>query len=727
MTMTPHAAAARAPRPGPRRPVVLRLPARVAVVAGLVLATVGALAAPLPATAGTVASAAAPAASQTDGPPPSPPLDFQIAAEADGVLGAGGQLVVAMSVDNPGFSTARRGRVDIAVSREPLASRSDVADWLEGDSAPVLRHLGSESIEGVAARGRTSTTVVLDPGEDLAPGVYAIRGAYDSAQGRLVSRGVWVVPQEDAAGEVAVVVPITAGPRSSGLLSADELTALTGPGGDLRGQIDAVVGSPVILAIDPSIVASIRVLGTNAPESATRWLNDLLALPHTRFSLQFGDADLAVQYAAGLTAPLTVDDLSPALDPTGFTTPAPDATPAPDGGEPALPDIAALTDIGRARSDVFWPAGGTAGPDLIAALDRAGTNAAGSLTLVPSDTVRGERGARATAREADLLVYDADVSAALRAASTADSGVARAAAVAEASAYGAFADPTAPLLVTIDRGADRSVEALRSAVRAAARLDGRTAIGLERLTVASPTPVTVTDVAPDATRASVLEGFLRGEDDLAQFATILDDPAMLLAPERADILQLIGNGWLPSRALWEDAVDAHRTETAETLGAVSIIPSPDINLLGASAPLSFSVRNDLPWPATLVLITEPTDLRLVVQSSTDVVAGENQTTRVDVPVQARVGSGESSLDLQLRSPTMIPIGGSVTIAVAVRAEWETVGIVVMSVLVGGLLALGIVRTVLRLRRRGAGELHEDPVADAEAAGVAKDGRETTDV
>jgi hypothetical protein len=643
------------------------------------------------------------------------------------VLGAGGQLVVAMSVDNPGSSTVRRGRVDVAVSRTPLASRDKVAEWLAGDSAPVLRHLGSEMIEGVAARGRTSITTVLEAGEDLEPGVYALRGTYDSAQGRLVSRGVWVVPDGDVTGQVAVVVPVTAAPRTAGLLTAEELTELTAPDGDLRAQLDAVVGSPAILAVDPAIVASIRVLGTNAPETAVRWLDDLLALPHTRFALQFGDADLAVQYAAGLEAPLTVDDLTPALDPTGFTTPAPDTSETPATDEPAVPDVHALTDIGRARSDIFWPAAGTAGPELISELDTVGTSAAGSITLVPSDTVRGERGARAAADDADLLVYDADVSRALRSASTSDAGVDRAAAIAEASAYGAFADAGSPLLVTLDRGADRSIEALRATVRAATRLDGRDAIGLERLTVGPSRSVTVEDAPRDAARAAALEDFLHGEDDLAQFATILDDPAVLLSPERADILQLMGNGWLPVRPLWEDAVEQHREETATTLGAVSIIPSPDINLLGSSAPLTFAVRNDLPWPASLVLISEPNDLRLVVQNSTEVVAGENQTTRVDVPVQARVGSGESSLDLQLRSPTMIPVGDPVKVAVAVRAEWETVGIIVMSVLVGGLIALGVVRTVLRLRRRSQGQIEDDPVAEAEAAGEAKDGRESKDV
>jgi len=701
MTSTPHAAAARAPRTmGTRVRAVLALSAALAVIAPLSASAAAPAVAP--------ATSSAPAVTALDGPPPAAPLEFRLAADADGVVTDDGALAVSLSVDNPTLSTVRGGRVTIAVGREPLASRSQVSAWLDGDSRTAVRRVGTAMVDSIAARGRSIQTTVLELGEDLEPGVYAMRGVYDSAQGPLESRGVFTISDDAGAGQVAVVVPITAGPRSEGLLSAEELEQLTSAGGALRSQLNAVFGTNAILAVDPAIAASIRVLGTNAPESATRWLDDLMALPHTRFALQFGDADIAVQYAAGLDEPLTVEDLTPALDPEGFSAPAVEPSPTPtadESGQPTLPDVQTLTDIGRARSDVFWPAGGTAGAELVTRLGDAGASPAGSLTLVPSDTVRGETGARATAGDADLLVYDADVSRALHAASTSDMIVDRDAALAAATAYAAFADPETPLLVTIDRADARSAAALRSAVRVASGIDGREAVGLDSLTLAPATEVRVDDVEPDTGRASTLERFLKGEADLRQFASILEDPQVLLAPERADILQLLGNAWIDERPAWRDAVATHRAETATTLASVSIIPSPDINLLGSSAPLTFSVRNDLPWPAELVLDTEPNDLRVVVQQSTEVAAGASQTTRVDVPVEARVGSGESSLTLQLRSRTMIPIGDPVDVTISVQAEWEGVGIIVMSTIVSILVLLGVVRTVLRLRkRRGARQL-----------------------
>jgi hypothetical protein len=83
-------------------------------------------------------------------------------------------------------------------------------------------------------------------------------------------------------------------------------------------QLDAVTGSNAVLAVDPAIVAAIRVLGTAAPASAVAWLSDLMTLPNPRFALQFGDADLATQIAAGLGAPLTALPLDPYMSARDF-------------------------------------------------------------------------------------------------------------------------------------------------------------------------------------------------------------------------------------------------------------------------------------------------------------------------------------------------------------------------------------------------------------------------
>ncbi len=696
MTVTPPAAGPRA-----ARRVAERAAVRIAALAtALALALL-----PVPAVAA---------------PPPAAPLTFAMAPTADGVVREDTPVTLSLTAGNPTASTVAAGDVRIDLGRVRLGDRDGVRAWLaEGRAVGTLDEVATVRLDSLAARGERTTTFSI-PAEafvGLAPGVYPLRAAYASGQGPLTAVSVVVVPEPDAElADVAVVVPITAGARATGLLTAEELAVLTGPGGSLRAQLDAVANTPVILAIDPSLAASVRVLGSSAPESATQWLDQLLALPNTRFALQFGDADLATQAHAGLSRPLRVTTLAPYLDPADFAVQnsVPDAggpgpTPDPDesdtpSDDAALPDLDALLDIGATRDDVYWPATGTADSLVAAYLGGIETDAAAPLALVASTAVDASPvSARSRTGSADLAVYDADVSAQLYAASRIDDTTDRAGALAAATAYASFAPARSTLLVTVDRGADRSRLALRDAITTATGLPGRTAIDLVRLEAQTASAVELITLEPDTDRAATLQRFQADEAALAQFATILADPAVLTAPERAAILQLTGSGWRETPATWHPAVDAHRAQTAATMDAVAIERSDDVNLLGSSAPLVFSIRNNLPHPVSLVLVTTPNDPLLIVQTTTPVEVGAQQNTRANVPVEARVGSGVSSLDLQLRSPAMVAIGDRQTLEVTVRAEWESVGVVVMAVLVGGLIVLGAARTILRLRRRTATE------------------------
>ena len=142
----------------------------------------------------------------------------------------------------------------------------------------------------------------------------------------------------------------------------------------------------------------------------------------------------------------------------------------------------------------------------------------------------------------------------------------------------------------------------------------------------------------------------------------------------------------------------HRAATATTLDSVGILPPSPINLFSAGAPIPVWVRNDLPYPVNVVLYATPDDLRLDVAKATEATAGPQSNTRVQVPVQSRVGNGEVTVQLQLRSRTLEPIGAPQAVAVNVRADWEGVGIVILSLLVGGFILLGVVRTVLSCAR-----------------------------
>jgi hypothetical protein len=510
-------------------------------------------------------------------------------------------------------------------------------------------------------------------------------------------------------------------------LTADELTALTAPDGALTAQLDGVAGTTAVLAIDPSIPAAIRALGTSAPDQVRDWLSRLDGLPNSRFALQFGDADAAVQSQAGLTALLTPPSLSSFLDPANFPqntttgspadvspTPTPTATSTP--GTPAVPDDQTLSAVDGALPRILWPSDDVTAADVAAFTGYLGD---GTTTIVSSDTVGGVGIAHAVSAGHDLLVTDAATSAALSDAAAEPRAAARHRLLAEAAARLFFAQgraPGAPLLVGLERDEARTANALREAISTA------DSIGFELSTVRTAAPVEA--VLPDTTdpsRAAALSELLVDEQSLTAFSSILTDPQVLLSPERIRILRTIGVGSSPTA--FTAKVEAHRAQTAATLGAVSIPSSSTIQLLAANADLPIAVRNDLQWPVTVQLFASPSDPRLEVKPMIETVVQAGSTTRVKVPVSARVGSGELDLRLSLSSPIGVPIQSQETIRVAVRAEWETIGLVVFGGLAVVLIALGVIRTVRRKRREAVedhavevavDELIEEKEAEAQA-------------
>lgn len=716
MTMSSPATAR--PSPRDRRPRGRRLGRRIAAAA----AALAALALVVP------TAARADVDVDVDGAPEERSITFSMAPSGEGVFVAGQPFVVSVAAGNPTDAPAAAGTVELSTSATPLRTRADVQRWLAGDATDAIRTdiaLPGTELPTLLEGGRSLGSVAIDPAAlaGLAPGVYPLSARYASAQGPLTAESVVIVPGAPGTGASGVVVPITAPSITTGLLTAAQLATLTADGGDLRGRIDAVTGTGAILAIDPAIVAAVRVLGTSAPASAIQWLDDLMALPNARFALQFGDADLATQIAAGLSTPLAVTTLTPYMSAGDFSGRTPPATTAPSDtpsgvtptptstappGTPTLPTLAELTDIGAAPGAVFWPASGTAGTELVSALGGLSVQDVAPITLVGSGALgSGALGADAgtkawaTAGDARVLVYDEEASSALRTAAGADAPLTRAGALAAASAYAALAAaaaPDAPLLFAIDRSTSFSAPSLRETVLAAERLAGRAPASLDALTAGTPAPVTLDTVDGDPAKVAALDALLDDEANIASFASILADTSVLTGPERASILQLLGCGWSETPTQAEDAYDAHRAQTLKTLGSVAVQPPSDITLAASSAPLTFSVRNDLPWPVSLVLIAMNNDPRLRVQNTTPVEAGPSQVTRAKVPVDARVGSGESTLNLQLRSPSMVAVGGSVPVHVSVRAEWESVGIIVGSVLVVAMIVAGVIRTVRKMRR-----------------------------
>lgn len=659
-------------------------------------------------------------------------VELQLAIGNNGLITPGAPTTASVTVKNDTEDELSTGRVEVELSRTALGEQAAVSTWLDdGEATGEFAAIGSDSTLKVSAGESTTANIAIAPESvaELAPGVYPLRASLDGASTGTSSddrqsydtttHSVLVVSGEQRP-QVTVLVPITSTPDDGALLSSDELTELTAADGDLTAQLDGISGTSAVLAVDPAIIAAIRVLGSSAPTGAVDWLERLEALPNERFALQFGDADATTQAQAGLPSLLGPTTLAPFLDAANFAEPpaptaSPTATPTatPVDGEPVLPDDAALTALEGAVSGILWPRSEVTTDDLAVFRSYLGGE---STTILSSASLSTPSAGHATVGDEDVLVTDAAASDALSDAAAESDASARAESLAAANAYLFLSaqSATGPLLVGLDRDQDRTSDALRDAVLTA------DSPGVDLASLRSSTPVTsgLAETTIDARGAS-LNMLLDDEVTLGAFSSILDDPQVLLSPERIRILRVIRVG--PGAEGFSTAVSDHHAATRDTLGAVDIPQSSTIQLLSANADLPFSVRNDLPWPVNIRLTVAPSDPRLDVQSVTDAQIPAGTTTRVKVPVSARVGSGELTLRLSLSSPTGIPLGQDQSVRVAVRAEWETIGLTVFGALIVLLFGLGALRTVHRRRRdRAEAEAASDESSTAEDASTADD-------
>ncbi|MGO4489184.1 DUF6049 family protein [Microbacterium sp. 2RAF4] len=660
-------------------------------------------------------------------------VGFHVSAGLRGLVAPGSSTTAMLTVQNETESKLSSGQVQVELSRTPLTDEASVTNWLdEGEAPGDFDTIGSDTTAALDA-GTSGMTTVFVPAETLgalAPGVYPLRAELKgaktvntpedrSATVDATATSVLVVADSQTA-QVGVLVPLTATPENGVLLSSEELSTLTGPEGALTAQLDGVAGTTAVLAIDPAVPAAIRALGSAAPETARDWLDRLEALPNTRFALQFGDADATAQAQAGLPALLQPTTLAPFPNPTDFpqtpatsspaadSTATPGPTPSPTG-TPQLPDDAELTAIDGALPQILWPDDELREEDLDTFARYLGE---GTSTVVSSAALGGQSAAHATVGGHDLLVTDSGLSETLSQVAAEADSVERQRLLAEAAALLTLAESRvagAPLLIGLDRDENRNADALRDAISTA------DSIGFEfsALRATPPASASLTSEA-DPARAAAVTTLLADEGTLTAFSSILADPQVLLSPERIRILRTLSVG--SSAKAFAKKVEEHQKRTSETLAAVSIPPSSTIQLLTANADLPIAVRNDLPWPVTVQLFVSPTDPRLEVKPMTETVVEANSTKRVKVPVSARVGSGEVDLRLSLYSPTGVQIQDQQKIRVAVRAEWETIGLIVFGGLAALLIVVGVIRTVRRKRREAA----EEAAVEAEIESLEED-------
>ncbi|WP_221849351.1 DUF6049 family protein [Curtobacterium herbarum] len=743
---------------------VLTAAASALVATGLVIAP----AAVDVADAATTSKPATPAAAQAG------TASVQVTPSGSGVMNLGDDLSLSVTVTNDTDSALPAGRADLDIIRPVVGTRDILTDWINDTSpdgwpgdpmdrvtipeVPAHRSVTVDSISVPFADVRLGT---LNPF-----GARRIAASYFAGSTLAVGRSAftWNPGPDPAPVDVAVAMPVTVPATDDGLLSANTLAADTAVDGTLTQQLDAAEGHSVALAVDPRIIASIRILGDDAPSSATAWLERLEGLRNEKFPLSYADADVTGLRQAGLSgiaAPISFDQAiaaavdadrfpgatpsptttpeptdqatDPAQDPTdgaGSTTQTPgdtateptdtattDAADGTGGGngtgntdetDPAtIPTSASLVSFPWTVDTVAWPVEGTVSSDDLPALRTAGYT---STILSSGNTSAGQDTTVAAAEQVSstkALVADQGMSDLLRQAADAKSARATDRAMATLRATLATVavqgSATGPVLLTLDRSWPTDSARLDQALDALEDTAWISPTDFSTVVDAKPGSLTLQSKDDGSDRLTVLRRLVRSEQALVGFASAVADPVEVTAPARLRTLAAASNAWRADTDGLTTVVDGITADDQKTIASVGIVNSSDITLLGDRSSLPISVRNRSDWPVTVFLTVTPSNSFLRIErNAVEVTIQPRSSTRTTFPVQS-VANGKVALSMALTSASGARIATPATVEINVQAQWETVITALAAIAVVVVFGLGILRNVRRRLRRRNGE------------------------
>ncbi len=504
-------------------------------------------------------------------------------------------------------------------------------------------------------------------------------------------------PSAAGSASVLVIVPITVPPVSAGLLDAETLTSYTGVTGLLTQELNAVINKPVTLAVDPMIVASIRVLGDDVPPTASAWLARLEASTNERFALQWADANVTAPMQVGNARVLAPTSLDFALDPSAFSTetatptdspePSTTATPGAGGGAPPLPTTASLQEVSRAVGGVVWPRASSVSAKN---LKTAAASGFGVAILSPDNVSTATSNAVVRIGDTSVIVTNPTVSASFEQAVRTGTGVPAIRAVIAANAG-------STTVIALDREIQwtqasfgRSIGALfaGSSIRQAT---------LSQLAANASVSAKVVDHENEASYLGSVATAMERERLDRGFATITENPAVIAGQRRVELLAALSNGWLDGTDQSRNALQAFDDASTTLRSSVKVVKSSSILLLADRSTIPVVVENSLDQAVTVYVSVRPTTPLLSVENSrVELTIGPNSQRKALVPVQS-LSNGEVDLRVGVLRADGGLVGAAKTVRITVQAGWETPVTYVMAGIVVVILVLGFYRTISKRR------------------------------
>jgi len=519
---------------------------------------------------------------------------------------------------------------------------------------------------------------------------------------------------------LAVLVPLTVRPTATGLIDAATLAGYTAPLGVLTRQLDAVIGTHAVIGLDPMIIASIRVLGTSAPASATSWLDRLRTSGNEVFSLAYADADLAALARAdalklrdpvGFNFAIDPRNFGPAL--TASPTPSPSASstepPVTDGaGTPPLPtDAAEVLDWSYTLKSIAWPA-----DDSVAASDLSDLSGAGYQSVVLSS---GNVSA-ATSGYVDLpgihgIVADAGITSLVRDAvySSDPSGPQDALDRVNSALSGmAAVSPGRTVVATLDRRWPLGALNLHALFDDLATQNSVIEVGLTTVVAGTHPAATVVDEAGDPARGNQVESAVRAIEAESRFATVATDPTAVTGPRRLALLALLAVSWLRGTDDWGSQVTTFLAGSQTLMSSVQIVAGSDLVVGSGATNIPVTVSNALNVPITVyVNVDSPSSVLRVRAQNVPLTVEPSSSNKAAIPVTA-LTNGQVDTMITLTSVAAVPIGEPDYVSVDLHPGWESVGTAIVIALLVLIFGGGLARNIVKRRAARRADPAEAP-------------------
>ena len=630
-------------------------------------------------------------------------IELVAAPAASGVVRPGDAVSVRVTISNTGDQPTGSIDVVLSIDGDSVADPGQLAAWFSGDPVDVDdRSFASATLSSLEPDASAVLDLIVPSAESVLSGSFGARLATVRATlGDVeldLDRTAFVWLPNGTTPPIAAttfVAAITTPGETGAFLSADDVARYTAEAGPLTRTLDAVAGRPVLLAIDPRIIASIRLLGAQAPASAAVFLERLRAAPNESFLLPWADADPLATIAAAAT-PLPLPEgaglVTTAAD--GNSTPPPSPSPSPEQSV----ELAELAAWPTTFDDVAWADRGGLTADALPMLIERGTRVliTPGSSLVQSAPLQERDGVRllrvddalaSAAREASLAVsqlrFDrsmAQLSALLAASAAVESGV--------------------PVVVTLSRdrlaGTDRLIDTISQTVALPWSNGSRASEALSL----TPVDAVIVELPIDAGRLDAVRAALAAETEDRVFAAIAVTPEAITDIRRLDLLAALSLGW-GNRA--SSALQSFLVDSAALRSSVQVVESSGILLLADRASLPVTVQNDLAVAVRVFVRVEPDTAQLrVVDPRVETLVEPSSQTRALVPVES-LTNGQVDITVTVRDAEDQIVGSPTRVALNLQAGWETAGTIAVAIALLLLLTIGITRDIRKRRRQQGGQ------------------------